>query len=83
MTDKATGVRMVSLRTHKRPDGSIARKGDEFEATELEAKRYSDRENPLAGPLEDSDPEAAPARRPAPAKRAAPAKRGRPAKGRK
>lgn len=59
MSDKTeeTGVRMVALRTHKRgPD--IVRKGQEFTATEQEAKVYATRDEPLAGPLEEGESDA-------------------------
>jgi hypothetical protein len=71
MTGKETGVRMVSLRTHKRPDGMLVRRGDEFQATEEEAKQYAVRESPLAGPLEDDDEQDGESRVRRPAKKAA------------
>lgn len=50
--DEETGVRMVSLRTHKLANGTLARTGEEFTATEEEARAYALKDNPLAGPLE-------------------------------
>lgn len=63
-TTEEDGVRMVSLRTHKLANGTLARTGDEFTATEAEARAYASKENPLAGPLEvDDEPKRSTTRR--------------------